>query len=178
MCVDKVVEHYHQIDVLVNNAHASRLKGFLEITDEDLALSMDTGFYATFYLCQLAIPYLKETQGNIINFGSGAAIKGDVNQGAYAVSKEAVRDMTKAAAHELSPFNIKVNSVHPGVIHTPMLEQPGVKEAVEKFKETIPMRRVAQAEEVSNLIIFLASDEASYSTDSEFVIDGGITGTV
>lgn len=68
--------------------------------------------------------------------------------------------------------------MHPGVIHTQMLEQPGVKEAVEKFKQIIPMRRVAEAKEVSHMIIFLASDEARYSTGSEFVIDGGVTVTV
>lgn len=83
--------------------------------------------------------------------------------------------MTKAAAKELSPYNIRVNSVHPGVIKTAMLEQEDVKEAVKEFEKTIPMRRVAQPEEVSNLVCFLASDDASYSTGSEFVIDGGIT---
>ncbi|SUM97599.1 acetoin reductase [Staphylococcus warneri] len=83
--------------------------------------------------------------------------------------------MTKAASRDLSPYNIRVNSVHPGVIQTPMLEQENVKEQVEKFKKSIPMRRVAQPEEVTNMVIFLSSNESSYSTGSEFIIDGGLT---
>lgn len=93
----------------------------------------------------------------------------------YTDTKFAVRGMTKAASRDLSPYNIRVNSVHPGVIQTPMLEQENVKEQVEKFKKSIPMRRVAQPEEVTNMVIFLSSNESSYSTGSEFIIDGGLT---
>lgn len=117
-----------------------------------------------------------QRSGTIINISSMNGLVGGAI--GYTNTKFAVRGMTKAAARELSPYNITVNSVHPGVIHTQMLEQPGVKEAVEKFKQTIPMRRVAEAKEVSHMIIFLASDEARYSTGSEFVIDGGVTATV
>lgn len=114
-----------------------------------------------------------QNAGAIINISSMNGLVGGAI--GYTDTKFAVRGMTKAASRELSPFNIRVNSVHPGVIQTPMLEQEDVKEQVEQFKKTIPMRRVAQVEEVSNMVIFLASDEASYSTGAEFVIDGGLT---
>ena len=83
--------------------------------------------------------------------------------------------MTKAAALQLSPFGIRVNSVHPGVIETPMVTEGAVGEATKQFAKQIPMRRIAKPEEVSNLVLYLASDESSYSTGSEFIIDGGIT---
>ena len=83
--------------------------------------------------------------------------------------------MTKAAALELANYGIRVNSVHPGIIATPMIMQDDTKDAVEQFAKTIPLKRVAQPEEISGLILFLASDDSSYSTGSEFIADGGIT---
>lgn len=83
--------------------------------------------------------------------------------------------MTKAAAFECSYYGIRVNSVHPGVIATPMIEQEDAKAAIQEFAKSIPMKRIAEPEEVTNLVLFLASDEASYTTGAEFVVDGGIT---
>src|SRR5699024_4446680 len=114
-----------------------------------------------------------QKQGSIINISSMNGLVGGAI--GYTDTKFAVRGMTKAAAKELSPYNIRVNSVHPGVIKTPMLEQDDVKEAVKEFEKTIPMLRLVQAADVSSLVCFLWSDDASYSTGYEFVIDGGIT---
>ncbi len=83
--------------------------------------------------------------------------------------------MTKAAALECAPDGIRVNSIHPGVIATPMIMQGDTKDAVAAFAKTIPMQRVAEAQEVSKMVVFLASEDSSYSTGSEFVIDGGLT---
>ena len=93
----------------------------------------------------------------------------------YSDSKFAVRGMTKAAALERAPFGIRVNSVHPGVIATPMIMQGDTKTAVKAFAKSIPLKRVAQPEEVSRLVLYLASDDSSYSTGSEFIVDGGLT---
>lgn len=166
-----------RIDVLVNNAGITYNMKIDEITLEDYMKILNINQVSVF----LGIKYVSEVMkaqksGAIINVSSMNGLVGGAI--GYTDTKFAVRGMTKAAARELSPYNITVNSVHPGVIQTPMLEQPGVKEAVDKFKQTIPMRRVAEAEEVSRMIIFLASDEARYSTGSEFVIDGGVTATV
>lgn len=175
--VETTMSKFGRIDVLVNNAGITYNKKMSDVSLDDYMKIVNINQVSVFLGMKYVSEIMKaQKNGSIINISSMNGLVGGAI--GYTDTKFAVRGMTKAAAHELSPFNIKVNSVHPGVIHTPMLEQPGVKEAVEKFKETIPMRRVAQAEEVSNLIIFLASDEASYSTGSEFVIDGGITGTV
>lgn len=93
----------------------------------------------------------------------------------YTDTKFAVRGMTKAAALELAQYGIRVNSVHPGVIETPMILQEDSKDVIKEFAKHIPVGRIAKPEEVSNLVLYLASDESSYSTGSEFVIDGGMT---
>ena len=82
--------------------------------------------------------------------------------------------MTKGAAAELGQYNIRVNSVHPGVIESPMAEQGDVAEFIKKLEQDIPLRRRAKTEEVSNLVVYLASDDSSYSTGSQFVVDGGM----
>lgn len=111
--------------------------------------------------------------GSIINISSMNGLVGGAI--GYTDTKFAVRGMTKAAALEYSPQGIRVNSVHPGVIETPMIMQEDVREQVEAFAKTIPMKRIAKVEEVSNLVLFLASDDSSYSTGSEFVVDSGLT---
>ena len=95
---------------------------------------------------------------------------------AYSATKWAVRGMTKVAAAELGRHNVRVNSIHPGLIETPMLEEiPWIKQGKkDKILQGIPMKRAAEAEEVANLALFLASDESSYCTSSEFVVDGGV----
>ncbi|MDJ1155196.1 glucose 1-dehydrogenase [Macrococcus caseolyticus] len=175
--VQTTLEYWGKIDVLVNNAGITYNMKIEEITLDDYMKIVNINQVSVFLGIKSVTATMKaQNSGAIINISSMNGLAGGAI--GYTDTKFAVRGMTKAAARELSPFNITVNSVHPGVIHTPMLEQPGVKEAVDKFKQTIPMRRVAQAEEVSNMIIFLASDEARYSTGSEFVIDGGVTSTV
>lgn len=92
----------------------------------------------------------------------------------YTDSKFAVRGLTKAAAIQLGGLGIRVNSAHPGVIETPMVSEGDAVEQIREFAKQIPMKRTAQSEEVTNMVAFLASDEASYSTGSEFIIDGGL----
>lgn len=94
---------------------------------------------------------------------------------AYASSKFAVRGLSQSAALELTAENIRVNSVHPGAIETPMLVQEDTKASVDEFAKTKPMKRIGRPEEISNMVVFLASDESSYCTGAEFVVDGGAT---
>lgn len=115
----------------------------------------------------------KAGQGTIVNISSlNGLVGGAVG---YTDTKFAVRGITKAAALELASKNIRVNSVHPGVIATPMVVQEDTKAAVEAFSKMIPMGRVAESEKVSNLVLYLASEESSYSTGSEFIVDGGMS---
>ncbi|MCR8968479.1 SDR family NAD(P)-dependent oxidoreductase [Facklamia sp. 7083-14-GEN3] len=175
--IDATMDKWGKIDSLVNNAGITYNMKIEDVSLDDYMKIVNINQVSVFLGIKAVTPIMKEQKyGSIINISSMNGLVGGAI--GYTDTKFAVRGMTKSAARELSPYNITVNSVHPGVVHTPMLEQPGVKEAVDKFKETIPMRRVAQPKEVSNLVVFLASDEARYSTGSEFVIDGGVTATV
>lgn len=172
--VDQVLKQWDKIDVLVNNAGITYNQSIEELSLEDYMKIVNINQVSVFLGIKTVSRVMKQQEnGAIINISSMNGLVGGAI--GYTDTKFAVRGMTKAAASALSPFNIRVNSVHPGVIQTPMLEQEDVKEAVQRFEKSIPMRRIAQPEEVSNLVCFLASDEASYSTGSEFVIDGGIT---
>lgn len=172
--IQEVINKWNRIDVLVNNAGITYNKTIDQISLEDYMKIVNINQVSVFLGIKTVSKIMKsQKQGAIINISSINGLVGGAI--GYTDTKFAVRGMTKAAAKELSPYNIRVNSVHPGVIKTAMLEQEDVKEAVKEFEKTIPLRRVAQPEEVSNLVCFLASDDASYSTGSEFVIDGGIT---
>lgn len=115
----------------------------------------------------------KADGGSIVNISSINGIVGGAI--GYTDTKFAVRGMTKAAAMECSHYGIRVNSVHPGVTATPMIMQGDTKDAVEAFAKQIPLKRVAEPEEVTNLVLYLASDESSYSTGAEVIVNGGIT---
>lgn len=172
--VDTVINKWGKIDVLVNNAGITYNTPLEELSLESYMKIVNINQVSVFLGMKSVASTMKEQQhGSIINISSMNGLVGGAI--GYTDTKFAVRGMTKTASSDLSPYNIRVNSVHPGVIQTPMIEQEGVKEAVEEFAKTIPMRRVALTEEVSNMVIFLASDDASYSTGSEFVIDGGLT---
>ncbi|EJX19203.1 3-alpha-(or 20-beta)-hydroxysteroid dehydrogenase [Staphylococcus sp. OJ82] len=172
--VDTVINKWGKIDVLVNNAGITYNTPLEELSLESYMKIVNINQVSVFLGMKSVASTMKEQQhGSIINISSMNGLVGGAI--GYTDTKFAVRGMTKAASSDLSSYNIRVNSVHPGVIQTPMIEQEGVKEAVEEFAKTIPMRRIALTEEVSNMVIFLASDDASYSTGSEFVIDGGLT---
>ncbi|GGB82591.1 SDR family NAD(P)-dependent oxidoreductase [Staphylococcus nepalensis] len=174
-CVDRTIQTYGQIDILVNNAHASRMNSFLNITEDDLNLSFNTGFYATFYLCQMVIPYLKETQGNIINFGSGAAVKGDKNQGAYVVAKEAIRGITRVIANEFGAFGINANVISP-IAYSEGVDQ-WRKDNPEYYNQVIqgiPLQKFGDVEkDIGPVAVFLGSKDAQYITGQTVMVDGG-----
>ncbi|MCD8778023.1 glucose 1-dehydrogenase [Mammaliicoccus sciuri] len=163
--IQEVLNKWNRIDVLVNNAGITYNKTIDQISLEDYMKIVNINQVSVFLGIKTVSKIMKsQKQGSIINISSMNGLVGGAI--GYTDTKFAVRGMTKAAAKELSPYNIRVNSVHPGVIKTQMLEQDDVKEAVKEFEKTIPMRRVAQPEEVSNLVCFLGSDDASYSTGS------------
>ena len=118
----------------------------------------------------------KTSGGSIINVSSIGGLRGNKGMVGYDSSKFAVRGMTKVAALELGEYGIRVNSVHPGIVETPIIEQGDLANYIAEIVRTqIPLKRIARAEEAANLILFLASDESSYSTGAEFIIDGGMT---
>lgn len=165
---------FGQVDVLVNNAGITMAKSILKMTEEEYRRIVDINQVSVFLGMKTVIPAMQKVGGgSIVNISSMNGIVGGAI--GYTDTKFAVRGMTKAAALECANYGIRVNSVHPGVIATPMVVQEDTKAAVEAFSKSIPMKRLAESEEVSNMVLFLASDDASYSTGSEFIIDGGLT---
>lgn len=172
--IEQTEAHFGPVNVLVNNAGITTHKSILDTSVEDYRKILEINQVSVFLGMKAVIPSMQNSkQGSIINISSINGIVGGAI--GYTDSKFAVRGMTKAAALECAPFGIRVNSIHPGVIATPMIMQGDTKDAVDAFAKTIPMKRVAQPEEISGMVLFLASDESSYSTGSEFIADGGIT---
>lgn len=162
------------VNVLVNNAGISMNKPLFDMTEADYRKIVDINQVSVFLGIKATAASMKKTgNGSIVNISSMNGLVGGAV--GYTDTKFAVRGLTKAAALQLAPLGIRVNSVHPGVIETPMVSQGDAVDTIKEFAKHIPLKRVAQSEEVSNLVLFLASDESSYSTGSEFVIDGGLT---
>ncbi|RIX52072.1 SDR family oxidoreductase [Paenibacillus nanensis] len=172
--IGRAEEAFGPVHVLVNNAGITTAKSILETSEEEYRRIVDINQVSVFLGMKAVIPSMQKAGGgSIVNISSINGIVGGAV--GYTDTKFAVRGMTKAAALECSHYGIRVNSVHPGVIATPMVVQEDTKAAVEEFAKHIPLKRVAQPEEVSNIVLYLASDESSYSTGAEFIVDGGIT---
>lgn len=172
--VKKSEEAFGPVSVLVNNAGIVKQNSIEATSLEEYRQTIHINQDGVFLGMKYVLPSMKKAEnGSIINISSIAGIVGGANNLAYTASKFAVRGMTKAAAAEFAEFGIRVNSIHPGIIRTPMTEQEGIKELVEEMAKSIPMQRIAEPEEISNLVLYLASDESSYSTGTEFVADGG-----
>ena len=121
---------------------------------------------------QAVAPAMKEQRsGSIINISSIGGMRGGSPCFAYAATKWAVRGMTKGAAQELGPFNIRVNSIHPGIIDTPMMADKPITDMATR----VPLGRYASPDEVAKLALWLASDDSAYASGAEFILDGGMT---
>ncbi len=176
--VKKTIKKWKKIDILVNNAGIVDFKPFMELTLKDWNKTLDINLKGYFLCAQAAAKEMaKKKSGIIINIASVAMGQqgiGFSNIVHYCASKGGIVGMTEAMAVELAPYNIRVNAVAPGMIETPMIDQ--MKKAPKTMETTlsrIPMRRTGKPEEVSNLVLFLASDKSSYMTGSTVVIDGG-----
>jgi 3alpha(or 20beta)-hydroxysteroid dehydrogenase len=162
--IEAVLAQHGQLDVLVNNAGVLAIAPLVMTTEADYRRVIDVNQVGVFLGMKAVVPHMVERQaGSIVNISSVAGLMGSPGMIAYGASKWAVRGMTKSVALEVAPFGVRVNSIHPGIIDTPMLE------------ERVPVGRTAEAIEVARLALYLASDESAYSTGSEFVVDGGMT---
>lgn len=171
--VDEMVSAEGRIDVLINNAGIFRSNRLVDTPLEEFELVMQVNCTGVFLgMRSVGRAMQKAEAGSIVNISSLAGMASAPGAFAYGASKWAVRGMTKTAAIELARFGIRVNSIHPGAIDTEMLTQ--IPNGPERLIRGTPMRRAASADEVAKMALFLASEESSYSTGSEFLIDGGI----
>ena len=169
------VNAYGRIDGLVNNASASRNVTLVEATDDDLALALNTNIWATFFFMQECYPYLKRTQGSIVNFGSGAAITGQPRNGTYAAAKEAVRGLTRTAVHEWGPDGIRINIVLPFAASPAMLAWGEANpDLYQKSIESVSLRRAGDPDtDIAPVVLWLLSDDSKYVTGQTIAVDGG-----
>lgn len=171
--VEQTEKVFGPVNILVNNAGINPILTIESSLEEYMKVVM-INQVSVFLGMKYVVPSMKkEDKGSIINISSINGLTGGAL--GYTDTKFAVRGMTKAAAKQLAHHNIRANSVHPGVISTPMVENSPNAEKTEAITRTIPLKRMAQPNEISQLVLFLASDDSSYSTGSEFIADGGIT---
>jgi 3alpha(or 20beta)-hydroxysteroid dehydrogenase len=167
------VSEFGKLNVLVNNAGIVALGSIGKFDMAKWQKVIDVNLTGTFLGMQAAVGAMKAAGGgSIINVSSIEGMRGAVMVHPYVASKWAVRGLTKSAALELGPQQIRVNSIHPGFIRTPMTKH---------FPDnmlTIPLGRPGESEEVSTFVVFLASDESRYATGAEFVMDGGLVNDV
>jgi len=182
--VKRTIEKYKKIDILVNNSGVVRVGSLDDYSEDDFDLLFRTNVKGIFLCCKYVVPYMKKQKsGVIVNLASIAAHVGQVNHSLYCASKAGALAMTRALALDLAPHNIRVNSISPGATDTPMLRSDVAKQAKQRnmdpedlkkeFEAQGVMGRWAKPEEVATGILYLASDDSSYMTGADILIDGG-----
>ena len=183
-CIELVGEKFGRIDVLVNNAGVVLVKPFDQITWQEFQRTTNVNLGGHFLLCKYVVPYMKkQMSGVIINMGSVAGHVGQTDHVMYGATKGAIIAMTRALAWELAPYNIRVNSISPGSVDTPMLrgdidlESRRTGTPFETVKQTREaeqaFKRWADPVEIAEPIYFLASEAASFVTGSDWLVDCG-----
>lgn len=176
--INATIEKFGKLDVLVNSAGIIASGNIESTTMEQFDQMMDVNVRSIFHLCQLAVPYLEKTEGNIVNLSSVAGTRSFPGLISYCVSKAALDQLTHCAALELASKRIRVNAVNPGVVVTNLHKRSGwsdekYEQFLEHSKSTHPIGRVGEPEEVAQLIAYLASDAAGWITGVTYSIDGG-----
>lgn len=176
--VDTAIQAFGQIDVLVNAAGIIAGAPLETTTDELWDSMMAVNVRAPFRLMRAALPHLKARKGTVVNVSSVNGLRSFPNVLAYNVSKAAVDHLTRCAAIEMAPLGVRINAVNPGVTVTNLHRRSGMGEAqyaafLERAKETHPLGRPGQPDDIAALIVFLASDRAGWMTGETIPIDGG-----
>ena len=178
--LQQVIEKWAGLDVLVNSAGIYVEGAIEDMTEAEIATVLDINVKGTYYLSQAAVPYLKESRGNLVNVASDAGVHGNYYCSLYCASKGAVVMFTKALALELAGFGVRVNAIAPGDILTPLTEaqlqaSPNREDALQEMASVYPLGRIGTAEEAASAIKFLASPAAAFITGTILTVDGGLT---
>lgn len=171
--VNQAIRNFKKIDILVNNAGVYIPGTTLDLSEENWDKTLDINLKGNFLCSQAALRYMKKG-ACIVNISSVAGIEGSAGGAAYCASKGGVRLLTKALAAEFGDKGIRINSVHPGLIDTNMTkDMTSDKKALEGMMSKFLIKRVGKPLDIAGVVVFLASDAASYMTGSEIVVDGG-----
>jgi 3alpha(or 20beta)-hydroxysteroid dehydrogenase len=173
--VAATVDAFGSLTVLVNNAGVLLFHQLVNTPADEFRRLIDVNLVGTFLGIKTVAPAMTRAGGgSIINISSVGGLMGLPGVSAYVASKFGVRGLTKSAAIELGDAGIRVNSVHPGSVDTPMIRPEGMEGAdYSSFYDRLPIKRLGTVDDVTNLVLFLASDEASYVTGAEYAVDGG-----
>lgn len=168
-------DRFGGLDILVNNAGIWNMAALETLSKANLRDMLDVNVVGVVLGMQAVLPAMRDRRGgSIVNISSVAGLHGTNGMGAYCASKWAVRGLTKVAAMEFGPLCIRVNSIHPGGVDTPMSNPTGIGRAVlDGYMAHVPLQRIAGPEEIARASLFLASDEASYVNGAELTVDGG-----
>ena len=175
--VDETVQAFGKLDSLVNNAGILHMAPLEETTSEAFRRVLEVNTVGVFLGMRVAAPRMVEAGGGtMVNTASVNAFVGVAGTTAYGASKWAVRGMTRTAAMELGPKGVRVNTVVPGSVETPMIAPEGVDRMASMAQDAfarLPLGRIGRPGEIASAVLFLSSDESSYCTGTEFVVDGG-----
>ena len=179
--IDETFRIFGRIDILFNNAGIAIRKNAIDLEPEEWDLALDVSLKGQYLITKYAVPYMIKTGGgSIINTGSGWSLKGGENALSYCAMKGGTLNMTRAMAIDFGKYNIRVNTVCPGDIDTPMLksecEQLGVSYDEDYLKSCVagrPIQRIGTVDDVANAVLFLAGDMSTWITGSHLVVDGG-----
>jgi len=172
--INTSLDKYGQLDILVNNAGITRDALLMRMKEDDWDIVMETNLKGTFNCTKVAQrPMIRQRYGRIINITSVSGVAGQVGQANYSASKAGIIGFTKALARELGARNITVNAVAPGYVVTDQTADLP-QELIDYILELTPMRRPGEAEEIANVVAFLASEEASYVSGQVLGVDGGM----
>ncbi|MBT2583248.1 SDR family oxidoreductase [Planococcus sp. ISL-109] len=176
--VDKAVEAFGKIDVFLNNAGIEgKVAPLIEQTAEDFDKVIAINVRGMFLGMKHVLPVMyKQGAGSVINMSSVAGLSGSPNVIPYITSKHAVVGLTKAAAVESARYQVRVNSVHPSPVNTRMMRslEEGLGTSEAELSKMIPLGRYGESEDISNLVLFLASDESTFISGAQYRIDGGM----
>jgi len=180
--VDTTVEKFGRLDILVNNAGIAIIGDIEKATLADFRKTLAVNVESVFLGCREAVRVMKSSGGSIVNLSSVAGIVGDASSAAYCASKGGVRLLTKSIALHCARagYGIRCNSVHPAFTQTAMVEgliatSRDPDRLREGLRRAIPIGRLGQAQEIAAAVLYLASDESSFVTGAEIVLDGGLT---